>query len=625
MALDLDELIWSEYERRKEEVFAFSKEGDVEGVLCGIENLWGFINRFRNCGLTKYVDKEMHDLIRGLNPPKSKRRRSGNLDGSFRMGYVISNVSDTGGAVPHRFLLGPKLEIDNTIVDVYVLVSSGVGISGARNTEGGRRLVQLMGEERVDFADSDQGALGRGKYIEKWLRSGEFDFCVMMDPGVSELYSIASKPVDVIGVLPQDCYSWTMGPGFGDITFLITMDQLFNYAGLDGFNQHRQSLVQLPLHDFDYIDEAQPISKMEIGIPEEAVVSGSSNMWKSFAGDSDILLNGIERLLREHNNYHHLFIGTPRCEEALNYFVNKNPDLQGRVKYIGPVKNIYRLLKTLDFWVNSFPTSGGTDIEAAAVGKPTIEFVAHRRLNLHPTELLRNSECMVTNLEEFLELGGRFIEDKRYRIELGELLKQVVRREFSKQRIVERKICMPLIRRSMEKGSSEREFGDESLQSDIDFEKRIGVFRTCVSVNGSLLRRREWLEGCMRKSPDKPFAWIKMLELFLAAGEPTDWRERVDDMPEILMKDARVLALWALCHRQAGQPDEAGRVAEALMQLPCVDAVSLRVAARILLTAGQADRALSAAKRFMPGVGHESLSGQLEALPPDVPPLFYNY
>jgi predicted Zn-dependent protease len=80
-----------------------------------------------------------------------------------------------------------------------------------------------------------------------------------------------------------------------------------------------------------------------------------------------------------------------------------------------------------------------------------------------------------------------------------------------------------------------------------------------------------------------------------------------------------------LCHRQAGQPDEAGKAVEALLQLPCADSVSLRVAARILLAAGRTDRALSAAKKFLPEAGPEDISGQLEALPPDVSPLFYNY
>jgi hypothetical protein len=49
------------------------------------------------------------------------------------------------------------------------------------------------------------------------------------------------------------------------------------------------------------------------------------------------------------------------------------------------------------------------------------------------------------------------------------------------------------------------------------------------------------------------------------------------------------------------------------------------VAARILLAAGRTDRALSAAKKFLPEAGPEDISGQLEALPPDVSPLFYNY
>ena len=85
-------------------------------------------------------------------------------------------------------------------------------------------------------------------------------------------------------------------------------------------------------------------------------------------------MEGIGALIRKYPNYHHIFIGTPRCLDNLESFLIKNPDLKNNIHYLGPVKNIYRSFeKTLDFWVNSFPTSGGSNIEMAKMGKPSID------------------------------------------------------------------------------------------------------------------------------------------------------------------------------------------------------------------------------------------------------------
>ena len=107
--------------------------------------------------------------------------------------------------------------------------------------------------------------------------------------------------------------------------------------------------------------------------------------------------------------------------------------------------NIYSFLKTIDFWVNSFPTSGGSDIECALVGKPTIELLANRNLNLHGAEFLRSRECDVTSFDEFVALGTRFITDADYRDDLGAFLKQKITREFDKNDIIRDKIYQSFV------------------------------------------------------------------------------------------------------------------------------------------------------------------------------------
>ena len=104
----------------------------------------------------------------------------------------------------------------------------------------------------------------------------------------------------------------------------------------------------LPLHSDDQLNNAKKWDLNNLNIPKNGVISGSSNMWKTFFGDGDILLEGIGKLIRKYPFYHHIFIGTERCLDNLEVFLIKNPDLKKNIHFIGPVKNIYRILKSLD-------------------------------------------------------------------------------------------------------------------------------------------------------------------------------------------------------------------------------------------------------------------------------------
>ncbi len=77
------------------------------------------------------------------------------------------------------------------------------------------------------------------------------------------------------------------------------------------------------------------MSKTDLGVPENAVLSASSNMWKSFFGDTSTLMEGIAALIRRFPHYHHIFIGTERCRDSLDFFLNRNPDIASNVRYIG--------------------------------------------------------------------------------------------------------------------------------------------------------------------------------------------------------------------------------------------------------------------------------------------------
>jgi hypothetical protein len=622
--VELRKVIFEIYRQKKTEIIRLGREGQVNECLESIHDLASFSNRFRNCDLQFYFDDEIHQIISRLNPDQSKASDSVELPERIRVAFLVSGFNDLGGAsVPHRFML-PNYSARGHHFENYILASNAGGV-GSKATHSEQYLREVIQPKEVVNVSGNLDYLERGKFIENWLRDRDIHFVVANgDPSI--LYALASRPAPFQAVLNQDCYTFALGQcaPFVDVSFLVTLDQVFNYAPMVSDAEERLRVVMLPLHEAGVAEETEPLPREALGVPEDAVVSASSNMWKCFFGDTETFLEGIAGLLREHQNYYHLFIGTPRCEESLNAFLNRNPDLQGRLRYVGSFPEIYRFLKSIDFWVNSFPTSGGTDIECARIGKPSIELTANRNLNLHPREFLCSHECTVTNLHDFMALGRRFITEPSYRESLGTHLQRRVAREFDKSHLAGRRIYEFCLDEAERRQAAHPPPGLR-LADSLDYEKRIALYSAYGESNWDSMERLRWLEEAIEADSLRPFAWVKMLELFLQTGEPSDWGERMKNIPAALRQDARVLALLALCCRQAGQPDEAGKAVEALLQLPCADSVSLRVAARILLAAGRTDRALSAAKKFLPEAGPEDISGQLEALPPDVPPLFYNY
>ena len=80
-----------------------------------------------------------------------------------------------------------------------------------------------------------------------------------------------------------------------------------------------------------------------------------------------------------------------------------------RLIYIGPVKNIFNILKMIDFYINSFPISGGTSIECGFIKKPSVDFIWDRDLSIHPIQIYSNPSTTVYNDQDF-----ELIDDNNY-------------------------------------------------------------------------------------------------------------------------------------------------------------------------------------------------------------------
>ena len=83
----------------------------------------------------------------------------------------------------------------------------------------------------------------------------------------------------IIANLSQDCYTFTLGSGFGDLTYLVTLDQLFKYEYKLAKKDHYSKLIMLPLHSSDQLNKAEKINlKRNTIYSSGSIVSASSNM-----------------------------------------------------------------------------------------------------------------------------------------------------------------------------------------------------------------------------------------------------------------------------------------------------------------------------------------------------------
>ena len=96
--------------------------------------------------------------------------------------------------------------------------------------------------EKISFLSKDLSHKERGEEIESWLINNEIDF-VVAQICPSTIYALSSNCVPVVANLSQDCYTFTLGPGFGDISYLVTLDQIFKYK----FKKTIKSIIQKQL------------------------------------------------------------------------------------------------------------------------------------------------------------------------------------------------------------------------------------------------------------------------------------------------------------------------------------------------------------------------------------------
>lgn len=621
---NVNQEIWSTYKKLKDEIKFASKEKNTNKCLQNVTNLWMFMNRFRNCDLKLYFDEEIYSLISELNPSKkSFYPHELKTKKEFRIAFIVVYLNDLGGAsIPHRFML-KDFEWRGNKVKNYFLISNFFN-KEEPNTDSYEYLKNNIKPEEIKFLSGDLTHEERGKAIQSWLIENNIDF-VIAQTCPSTLYALSSNCVPIIANLSQDCYTFTLGPGFGDLTYLVTLDQLFKYEYKRAKEDHYSKIIMLPLHSTDQLDKAEKIDLREYNIPSGSVVSASSNLWKSFFGDNEDLMIGIKKLIKENPSYHHIFIGTSRCIDNLENYLIKNPEIRDNIHFIGPVKNIYRILKSIDFWINSFPTSGGTNLEMAKIGKPSIDIAINRNLDLHPAEFLCVKETTVISLEEFVELGKLLITNKDYRNDLGKYLKTVVEREFDKERLVSERIYKELVMLYQKRIKKDSKMPTLNLKPTLDYEKRISLYNSYGSKNWNEDKKECWLKECTTNFPNKSFAWIKLLENAIINEKLGKFKSIEAELRKNNIIDYRINLYLSIGYFVFKEPVKSIEILIKIIELVDKDEIPLKIALIIFLKLDKREKALEIFKNKKKNLKINNLEDLIYVDIKSLFPLYYNY
>lgn len=562
----IEKNIMREYQILKKEILSVSNNNNSEATMEKVFELWMFMNRFRNCDLGFYYDQDLHEAIQKLNKKKHNLSKNLKKKKKFKIGYIISNFSGTGGAsIPHRFMLE---NIDQELADFeqFVLVSNLSSKPFDKNASQYKYLMEQFNLSDFVYLSPNLKWIQKAEYIEKWVLKNKIDFLVV-DPCPASLYAIASKPALIQVIMSQDCYTFTIGPGAGDYTFLVTNDQIFKYKLEEKNYENNFKVVMLPLHSKEYVEKAKPLNLKKFNIPQNAVVSATSNLWKASFGDTEVFFDMLGGIARSNPHYHHIFVGTERSLDNLTFFLNKNKDLENQFHFIGSVDNIYGLLKSIDFWINSFPTSGGSDIEAALVGVPSIEIINNRNLNLHGVEFLLSRECIVVNNYEFKKLANKLINNKSYRNDLGNFLKFKIQREFDKSRII-REDILDFFK---DKFNSMLNHSSEKINLNTintrEYEKNIALYNSIGQKKWNFDKKIKFLNDCITKFPEKSFGWIKIFELCIERNDSNLFDVVKNKITKNLKKDPRILTMIMLGYEKFNQIRQAIKTAKNIIEM----------------------------------------------------------
>lgn len=531
------------FKKKNNELKKFVKIGKENFCLEKIHDLWFTVNRYRYSDHEYYFDTEINKIIRNLNKKKFNLNHLFKKKNKFKILYVMDTFNTYGGvAFPQKLILEngcSKLNIEQHVLFVNL---KDVKRSEIEKTESYKYLIKYCDVKKIDFVPDRLNLHERGKYIENWIHQNKIDFSILKAQA-STLYAAVSQPSPIVATYSPDWLTFTLGPGIGDYTLCILTGQVYNYKGIDEKNLIN---IRMGLPNLKYIKSSKFDYRKLLNIPKSSIVSATTNIYKCIIGNDDFLFRGIKKLLLENKNYHHIFAGTKRGYDDLQSFFCKYKSISKRVHYVGEVDNIYNLLNSIDFYINSFPISGSSNVEAAICGKPSIDTIGFSRSSSgHGPEMLKTHECEVLNFDEFIYLGNKLINDHSYRRKLGKYNQEKTKYEYDKYKIMERMIDLFKIKFNQKLCKNNKEVQSNKNNEIHLYEKLISDFQKKI-INKSFIVKKKHLDKMKEINPKKMFAWLKDIEINIIHRKKINFEKFYKNIPKEAKLDFRFNSMLSL-------------------------------------------------------------------------------
>lgn len=170
-------------------------------------------------------------------------------------------------------------------------------------------------------------------------------------------------------------------------------------------------------------------AKSKFGIPENDLVVMSCGRPFKFQDQGTWV--SILDALRTHPDAHFVVVGIEKPPSFLERFLT--PDIAGRVRILGRVKDFHSVLCMADVVVDTYPSGGGmTVVDAMAMGVPVISFRNNYMRTFSQTDWSPAAEFMgmpelLVDRGNFVQMGnllGKLLTDREYRNEMSSLCKQ---------------------------------------------------------------------------------------------------------------------------------------------------------------------------------------------------------
>lgn len=411
--------------------FEFNKElsyiKDHNTKLNKIYNFWISFNSFRHCDHGLLYSENIIKFFNSLNKKKLHLKKKIN----YRLAYITDKFNLTGGvSFPLKIIYEGNVFKDKKF-DNFFYYNGKLDY----NNHHYKYLIKYCKIKKVISNENlkNETLLQQGEKLCHWLTKNKIDI-VIAKPSVPILYGVCKSSVSFKAFTAHDWHTFSLAPGIGNVTLGMTYEQLYNYG--DKFhiiNAH------LGLPNTKFIDSVKKVNLKKYNIPNNAIVSMTSNVDKCVALNSNFYLENLELILKKFKKLHHLFVSTKRSEDLLKRKI-RDKSLLDRVHFIGNFDNIYEILRSVDLYINSAPVSGAVNIEAALCKVPSINLITiSRRLSGHGLELGCNPNSIVSNKVEFLELASKIIMNKKFKKKLIEE-NYMFAKFFLKNNIYENKI-----------------------------------------------------------------------------------------------------------------------------------------------------------------------------------------